>query len=239
MSVALVAIVKDEDPYLAEFLAHYALLGFTRVFLYDNSDSNVLAWIANDFISVVWMPGKQKQYPAYMHFLQTFAKDFTWAAFFDADEFLVLKQHACVLDFLRDHCPHGAVGINWAMYGPCGHFEYTPVPVTQRFQYRAAEIDRHIKSIVKLADVRAFNNAHFFVCEHGTRDTSGNAIESPWNDHRTNDVAQLNHYLIKSRNEYHRRIRRGRADIAEIRDMSLFVQYESAPTVHDPLLLEN
>jgi hypothetical protein len=234
MSIALVVIVIDENPYLYEFLRYYKNIGFDNVFLYDNSPSNVLAWITNDFVKVIHFPGPQQQLPSYGHFLSTFGSQYEYAAFFDADEFLVLRTHRNVHDFLKDHHHTGALGINWAMFGPCGHYRYCPLPVTLRFQERSVQIDPHIKSIVRIADVRFLNNCHFFVCDNGgTIDTNGRVINCPFNPEGPEDVAVLHHYVTKSRDEYLQKISRGRADIPVQRGMELIVIEDCKITKHD------
>ena len=48
-------------------------------------------------------PGGKRQRPAYTDCLTTRGKAHTWVGFIDIDEFLVLKRHACVNDFLAEH----------------------------------------------------------------------------------------------------------------------------------------
>ena len=86
-----------------------------------------------------------------------FKNDHTYMAFFDVDEFLVLKKHSTVTDMLVDHLPKGALQISWYIFGSSNRNTYAPQPVTKRFVYRdgLGEKEKHdlgfgVKSIVKL-----------------------------------------------------------------------------------------
>ena len=86
--------------------------------------------------------------------------DHTWLAFFDVDEFLVLKKHDTINDFLMSHLPMGSLAISWYIFGTGNRDLYAPLPVTKRFMYRDGvdKNDRHpsawhnVKSIVKTSD---------------------------------------------------------------------------------------
>merc|ERR1719401_1524127 len=80
-------------------------------------------------------------------------------AFFDVDEFLVLKKHATIDELLAQHLPRGALAISQHVFGAGSTRMYAPLPVTKRFVYRdgVGSHDRHrnwglVKSIVKCAD---------------------------------------------------------------------------------------
>lgn len=85
--------------------------------------------------------------------------DHTYMAFFDVDEFLVLKKHDTVDEFLQQHLTEGSLAISWHIFGTGFRDLYTPLPVTKRFMYRDGvhPHDRHqqafnVKSILKLSD---------------------------------------------------------------------------------------
>jgi Glycosyl transferase family 2 len=100
----------------------------------------------------------------------------TWAAFWDIDEFLILRQHDRVADFLQEYCTSGSLAISWIIMGGTTsvvadngktifpsrqeqRLVYSPVPMTKRFLYRDVSVEgltnsRHIKSIVKLSDLK-------------------------------------------------------------------------------------
>ena len=86
-------------------------------------------------------------------------KEHTWMAFFDVDEFLVLKKHDTVNEFLMQHLRRGSLAISWYIFGTGFRDVYAPLPVTKRFMYRDGleKHERHpqwhnVKSIMLTAD---------------------------------------------------------------------------------------
>jgi Glycosyl transferase family 2 len=233
---ALCAIVVNEEAYLDEWLDYNLALGFTDIFLYDNSDMFELEKYVraqtDSRLHVVHFPGPGMQMKAYLDCAKTVAarnqerqqmvRHTPWAAFFDLDEFLVLRQHTNVVEFLSEHCPTGQLGINWYLFSTANETLYRPLPVTKRFQYRAAGINEHVKSIVRLEDMNMNRtpHAHFaHMKELGHhKDTNGNRIgdkagrPGPFNRDGPTDVAVVHHYVTKSVKEYVDKTMRGRAD---------------------------
>jgi len=76
-----------------------------------------------------------------------------WAAFFDVDEFLVLKRHENVEALLEEHLSEGSLSINWIKFPSSGELYCEPLPFTKRFAYPDLEINKHVKSIVRLQDM--------------------------------------------------------------------------------------
>jgi hypothetical protein len=156
------AIVKNEERYIDEWVDYNLALGFDRIYLFDNSDDfSLYEWSQNrsktensNRISVIQFPGEQQQFPAYRTCVKYHARKekMHYAAFFDADEFLVLKQHANIHDFLQDHLDKGQLSINWYIFGTSNHTSYQPIPLTKRYQYREQFVDQHVKSIAVLDD---------------------------------------------------------------------------------------
>jgi hypothetical protein len=55
----------------------------------------------------------------------------TWTAFFDVDEFLILKKHAHVEDFLLEKRARGTLAVNWLMFSGMSRTPRSPAPVTK------------------------------------------------------------------------------------------------------------
>lgn len=239
MSSAVLVIAKDEEPYIHEFLCYYLEhLRATHVWIYDNSASNTLAGLENgNHVRVVHFPGAQKQLEAYHHFFVNHASSYRWVCVFDVDEFLVLKKHVCLHDFLEEHLASGgALAIPWKIFGSSGELYASRKPVISRFQHCASACSALIKSIVCPRDLISFNNPHYFVCAHeGTRDTRGNVVESPEHPGCADDVAVLHHYFTKSHCEFLAKMRRGRSDIAALRGQDDFFRHD-CNDVLDPSL---
>ena len=221
-------IAVDEEPYLDEFVHHHHALGFDAFLVYDNSagGADLRQWgrLRGEHVEVIPFPGRREtgsvQLAAYADCANRLvaAEAFEWAAFFDADEFLVLKRHRHVADMLAEHCPRGSLGVNWFSFGSDGWNVASFEPVSRRFLYREAGVNRHVKTIVRLADAACMknpDNPHNFVELKDRlvmRDSDGKDVIGPFNEDGPVDVAVLHHYHVKSSKEYFRKRTRGRAD---------------------------
>jgi hypothetical protein len=224
------AIVLNEDKVLDEWITYHLHIGFSKIYLYDNSPTfDLRDWHRHypGFLHVLHLPGFVMQLTAYNHFLKTFATAHTWCAFIDADEFIVLKKHPDMVSMLEEHCQTGALTLNWYMFGSSGKFVYEPKPVTKRFPLRAREIDRHIKTIVHTASVETMgiHECYAMKADCGMpHDTNGKLVVGPYNPDGPTDVAVIHHYNAKSFEEYQWKIARGRADNGDKRTVEQFYE---------------
>jgi len=231
MEVAICCIALNEELYIDEWLDHHFGLGFDHVYVYDNSDDFVLKNKEVDTrIKVIHFPGSTRQVPAYNHFLENFGNKHDWCAFIDVDEFFVLKKHATIQEYLEESRGLSvpvAIGVNWVLFGSDGQEKYEPRPVMERFT--KGTLNQHIKSIVKTRGLPKhvkFENCHFPrdipVTVHIPNGKTDFVFNSPFNPCGDDSVIQLNHYFCKSREEFEKKIARGRADITEKRTLAEF-----------------
>lgn len=225
------AIVLHEDKVLDEWIVYHLSLGFSRIYLYDNSpEFGLKDWplrYPEGRLIVQHIPGYVMQLTAYNHFLKTFGHYHTWCAFIDADEFIVLKKHPNVVAMLEEHCHDGALTLNWYMFGSSGKLEYEPEPVTKRFQLRARAVNPHIKTIVHTASVHTMgiHDCQVMYINSGMpHDTNGRLVIGPFNPDGPVDVAVIHHYNAKSLEEYQWKIARGRADNGDTRTIEQFYE---------------
>lgn len=209
IKTALVCIAKNEDPYIKEWVEYYIKLGFENIFIYMND------W-RTDYehpqITKHIVDGLDKQRFVYNLFLEQYIQDYDWAAFFDIDEFLVLKKHKTIQEFLSDYTNCVGVGINWVVFGDNGHndienYEYSQI---KRFTKRGKKVDRHIKTILNLKTncvMDIHNPVGVSVCS-----TDNRMITGPFNLDGNDDIAQINHYYCKTPKEFLNKCERGRAD---------------------------
>jgi hypothetical protein len=234
MKVYIVVIAIHEEPYMDEFITHYIRLGIDKIVLYDNHPSATLS-VYSEHPNVIYkhFPGKQKQLPAYIDFIKfchanpSEAPDFV--GYIDVDEFLFLKRHSTIQEFLESfgHC--SAVGIPWRMFGANGLVSYDPRPVIERFPVGASETHPHFKSFVRPLECIKLNNPHYFYTTRGTRNAADTKTLTIAEDHceDAGEVAVLNHYFTKSFREFLQKRARGRSDIANTRAIQEFFDYQN------------
>jgi hypothetical protein len=241
-SAALCAICKYEDLYIDEWIKYNLSIGFDVMHLYDNSDEFTLRDIPAKYPGKVFVkhfPGIAKQYPAYNDFVVNNRGKYYWVAFVDCDEFIVLRKHTSILDFLKEYCNHptrSAIALNWYLFGSNGHKTYKPEYVTKRFTRRQAFGSKYVKTIAKLNDITYVPDAHYVNSKYGTYDVNGNRVKTSLNPKGTMDIACIHHYHVKSEEEYKKKIARGRAvtsskrtfaefkpnDVNQIEDLTLY-----------------
>lgn len=212
MKVALVCIAKYEDPYMKEWVEYNVKLGFDTIFMYEND------WRSSfEHPNLIKIPfdGKSQQMNAYNNWLIHLKNGYDWVAFFDVDEFLVLKKHKSIQEFVSDYNGHNGIGINWYFFGNNGHDKVVDDEYSQikRFTKRAEKMDRHIKTILNC-------NVTCKMSVHNPNEVSivspdNIPISGPFNPNTNDEIAQLNHYYCKTPEEFLVKCQRGRADTSQ------------------------
>jgi hypothetical protein len=222
----IVAIAKDEDPYLLEWIAYHLAIGVDHVWIYDNGSRTPISSLLSvsrswRYVTVIrWddVPNQNAQLEAYAHYLRTFGHAVEWTAAIDIDEFICLRQHTDINTFLGQFDHANGIAINWRYFGSAGHEHLGPGLVMERFtqaSYIHRSHNQGIKSIYRTSEVERL--MHHASLTRGARrvcSANGNFVrdDEEWMllvDERNFDVAQINHYFVKSREEWDRKVRRG------------------------------
>jgi hypothetical protein len=219
MKVALVCVAKNEDLYIEEWIKYHIKIGFDKIFVYKND------WdYDNTFENVVFIEknGKEKQIESYNDFIKKNNSSYDWALFIDVDEFLVLKQHNNVKDFLLCYNEFNSIGINWVFFGDNGQTKNNNFNVLSRFTKRQQDVDKHIKTFVKL-------NKKPIMSVHNSNlewvDTNKIKNKGPFNKTPIDNIAQINHFFCKTYDEFVDKIDRGRADNGKKRNINDFYNH--------------
>jgi hypothetical protein len=217
MKVALVCIAKNEDPYIEEWVSYHLKLGFDHVFIYEN---NWRCSFSHPKLTKIPFDGDVMQVKSYNNFIKHRSNEYDWAAFFDVDEFLVLKKHQDLKSFISDYTDFNGIGVNWCYFGNNGHEKINGnYSVLERFTKRKKDFDQHIKTILKL-------NKSFRMDVHCSNvdliGTNKVPFNGPFHVNGGIEVAQLNHYFTKSKEEFKLKAQRGRADTGTVRPLSDF-----------------
>jgi hypothetical protein len=159
-TASICTYARGEEAYIDEWTDYHLAIGYAKIFVYDNNKDNELKFWRNDRrlgdsrIAIVHWPKNVDNLRAHVDCAErAIAKNHTGAAFFDIDEFLVLRQHKDVASLLYDNCQAGELSINWYLFGSGGHLTFNPTPVTKRFTMRRPTVNPHVKSILRLRDI--------------------------------------------------------------------------------------
>lgn len=138
----VVAVARDENKYIKEWVEHYLYLGFDRIFIGDNnnSDDESLLEVLKDFINsgrVVVLDCRGITVPFQREFYNMFSNlaEYKWALYCDIDEFLELNAFDNIKEFLETKLQENFVFFRWVSYGNNGIEKYEDKPVQERFEY--------------------------------------------------------------------------------------------------------
>ena len=258
--LAVVAIFKDEGRYLKEWLDYHLLAGVEHFYLYNNNSSDdykkILApYVEENLVTLTDFPGKVMQHFAYDDAIEKFRFDCRYMAFIDLDEFIFPKTNQkiseVVDEILSADSNAAGLGINWQIFGSNGHdkADYSR-GVLERFTRRASS-DRsfwdgdgnksgtaYVKTIANPRFVNYIQSPHHAVYFGGKIfvNSDGKIISSTYNFPVLYEKIVINHYCIKSREEFLTKQNKGRADRNGSLDMEYFFTNDCNETFDDGIL---
>lgn len=234
--LAICAIAKNEGPYFNEWIEWHKKMGVEKFYIYDNESTDntkeiIDPYVTSGLVEYVYFPGKRQQLLAYDDCLERHRLDVHWIAVIDLDEFIVPQKDNTIPDFLKRFESYPAVEINWLVYGSGGAKEKTEGNVMDRFKYHSYPnhvSNRHVKSIVNPRRVFSFIGCHEVARMSGrTVDSHGEIVKKHFRDREPQqDVIRINHYAVKSYEEFLNKRARGRARALKQRNLDYFNQYD-------------
>lgn len=225
----LIAIVRNEAPYLLQWIAHYRALGFEQITIYDNQSNDgtarILGPLAESGIinAVYWKDRQDRQHRAYHNAIRRLRTHVEWCLFADLDEFLVLDPGLTLNDLLPTDPDISAIGIPWRIFGSGGQRNRGTGLVIERFTKAAPTFHRLVKSMVRLRDVRKMGIHVPKAIRGRVRDIQGVPLDL--NRPRTApSIARINHYFNRSWEEFV--CKRLRGDIASLTETYSFNAFD-------------
>jgi hypothetical protein len=222
----IVAIAKLESDYIIEWTDYHLALGFSHIYIYDNEDVPTYKELLEDYsdkVTVIHLPGKNYHKPVQYYSLDLFISNYmrngiiTHVAHIDIDEFITLKKHASITDFIKEYIRDDCMGIgmNWRFFGDSGLTYNDGRPLTQRFINCEQNGNNHIKTLFDVNKTSGWSICHTVYKSEGffVKSTNGSIIEEHLSDIPCYDIIQLNHYKSKTLSEFKYIRTRGRADL--------------------------
>lgn len=238
--LSFVAIVKNEGPYIIEWLEFHRLVGVGKFYIYDNDSSdnlkNILKpYIESGIVVYQYLPGKNMQNVAYTDAIKRYKDESKYMAFIDIDEFVIPREGSSLGDLVDDILEKkksaAGVAINWRIYGSNGYEKQPKGLVIENYKFRAEDAfdaNKHIKTICNPRKVITFQNPHYpvYMKDYHNIDEDGNVIKGPFNSYGKCRRIQINHYFTKSKTEYVLKALRGKADSRSFRGMNDFIKHD-------------
>lgn len=219
-NICVVAIIKNEERFIEEWINYHLIIGVSHFFLYDDDSNPPLSSILTQYLNyttiIPWsekhehLEGRNRQTKAYLHAVQNFGFKFQWTAFIDCDEFIVIKDHLNIRDFLADFESAGAICLNWHMFGHNGHYDYPDQLVTSSFTRRRVKPSVRVKSICRNNMITEITSAHFCALKDGwQRMDANNKVYTDRMYEGKTQRAHINHYQCRSFMDWKNRVKRG------------------------------
>jgi hypothetical protein len=136
--LSIAAMVRNEAPYLQEWIEYHKLAGVDRFYIYDNySDDNIVEvlapYIQDGSVVYAVFPEKEShtleaQTGAYNDAIKKCRNKTKWLALIDIDEFIVPVQTGTITDAIEAVEKNvagkktAALGVYWVLYGFSDHY---------------------------------------------------------------------------------------------------------------------
>lgn len=223
--LGICAIIKDEDPFLDEWIAYHMHLGVDAFHLYDNGSRIPLQQSLRKFdalrskaaITIYSARGKRMQMLSYNNCCRRTKEQCRWIAFIDVDEYIVPGQHDSIPGMLKEFEPYAGLAMNWKSFGTGGH-KLRPAGLQLENYTRALSdghsLNTHVKSIVNPSNAKVFLNPHICILYPGAPIVTEKhiPITHPRHSPPSWDKGQINHYVYRSKQDFFAKLQRPRAD---------------------------
>ena len=215
--LSITAIMKNEKPYLKEWLEYHILQGAEHFYLCDNDSTDeskkyLQPYIETGLITYIPMIGKNQQLACYEKVVKEYGNKSQWMAFIDLDEFLVPLQADNMIDFLQEFTDVDEVSLHWMNYGDNGLFKRESGLVTEAFTAHGAKLNHTVKSIVRpdsVIDFKAFGSNHYVPVKGKSVNEYHKPVSYMLSFNISGDKARVNHYVTKSFGEFINKKQRG------------------------------
>lgn len=241
----LLSTMKNEGPYLLEWLAYHASIGINKFCIFSNdcTDGSNLLLNRLDQMGIIdhydnpQGPRMDPQRSAYSRANRMkWVKESEWVLIVDADEFLNIHVGDGSLDALIDASGDAdAISLNWRLMGSCGekHMDTNQL-VTERFTkgstfddpenglvwgfktlFRPGKFDFFGVHRPKFTDKTKLDKSKIIWRNGSGEKVGGKIIDKGWRSSKESlgyANAQVNHYAIKSREDFLLKRLRGTAN---------------------------
>jgi hypothetical protein len=219
LKLGVVVIIRDEAPYLTEWLAYHHALGVQHFFVYDNGSTDELhaviePWLNHGLLTLVYWPLPGGQIDAYSHALRFYGPSLDWLAFFDVDEFVVPLVDDDIPSLLARFPDAADVRMPRVDFGFSGH-RTPPTELSIEAYTEVADVfgrdpakSPRVKTVVQPQSISAVG-IHTATVADDLRRANGEKLPSTTVGKACWEFVQLNHYYTRSLEEFEAKRFRG------------------------------
>ncbi len=147
MRLLVITTMRNEGPFIVEWVAHLRALGVTDILVYSNDCDDGTEAVLDALDAAVVLThrrhaggGKSVQWRALRAAKkEPVYKTADWVACLDCDEFPALAEPFTDLPSLISAADADAIVLPWRLFGSSGRLHTTPSPVTETFMRAAPE----------------------------------------------------------------------------------------------------
>lgn len=218
--LAITAIFRDDAPYLKEWIEFHRVVGVEHFYMINNlSVDNYLEvlqpYIDKGVVDLIEWPYEHDkiscwnviQCQAYEYVIDLVKGKVKWLALIDTDEFLFPVKKDNLLNVLSKYEKFGGLAVNWQVYGTSfvpkvSESELMIEMLTLRAPVEA-EVNRHVKSIVRPEYVARCDNPHYVHYKKGRYQVNSDREKfyGPFSPYIQINAVRINHYTV--RDEYY------------------------------------
>jgi hypothetical protein len=219
--LSILALFRNEAPYLAEWIEYHLLVGVDKFWLIDNQSSDKPATVLTPYINLGvvnlsrW-PGQGRQRAIYNYWRPILCPLSFWIAVIDIDEFLVPVQCRSIPSILHRFEWAPGLVLNWIVYDSNGQLNRTEGLVIERFRNHSppdSGKNRHTQEIGNPRRITTMGiHWHYYANSSRPVNTRGEPrLGHMFTRPAVHDLLRVNHYMMKSVEEYIAKRKRGRA----------------------------
>ena len=201
--------VRDETD-LDEWVKYHLGIGFDHIVIYDNKSIVPVENVWGSKVSVI-KEEREFEGSAEDNCHNDTVKNFNadWIARIDVDEFIVLKQHNNINEFLEPYKEYGGVGINWRIFGTSGHKTKPEGLVKDNYVWRIPDDcggiinggSFHLKTIIRREFCLQVHHPHFCRSSRPLVNEDFEPYPDAWTA-SSRKKAVIHHYITKSEDEW-------------------------------------
>ncbi len=227
-------ISKNDNLDIVEWVEYHKRLGCSKFYIFDHNSTTPMKPTLQQYIDTGLVDylfsdlsnASNPQLHVYQNCLEKYGSRHKFMGFLDTDEYIVLvNKTKSIPAILTNYEQYGGLVLNWKRFGSSGHVTRPTGGVLPN--YHKCFNDFRVKSIVNTQyTLQHDNNPHTFVYKHGyyAVDTTQRKARGPffavWQHNTTPlppppyvyDIMYINHYNIKSREDYANKVARGKVD---------------------------
>ena len=207
--LSLVAIFRDEAPYLKEWIEFYRLIGVEHFYLYnhlgeDNFDEILAPYIKDGVVELYHVTEEPSnivewnaiQTSAYSKVVKATADNTEWLMMVDTDEFLFPVQEKNLANVLKNYDNYASLSVNWEIFGSSNIQNIPENKLLIETLLHKGTNDVHVKTIVKPKYVETVLNPHYAKLKPGYAQVTENFeyFIGPFMPAESRNILRINHY---------------------------------------------